>query len=483
MSSRLDSLRPTLEEHDQTHLLRFADRITAVERDTLADQILAVDFIALKELIALHVNGAQEQSVPADVTPAPYYACPLGKDALSYDPEPYLAAGEASIRAGKVAAFTVAGGQGTRLGWRGPKGTYPATVVTGKPLFRCFAEQILCVERKYGVAIPWYIMTSPANHAETRSFFLDNNCFGLVRKNIFMFPQGMMPSLDAESGRILLAEPHVLALNPDGHGGSIKALRRSGAIEDMKARGIEHISYFQVDNPLVRAVDPLFIGLHTQAPDSSGEMSSKMVAKTDPGEKVGVFCHGPAGDRGGKTMVIEYSDLPDALAQMRDGQGDLRYRAGSIAIHLIGVGFVERLTAEAHRFALPYHRAVKKVGHVDPETGGRIEPETPNAIKLETFVFDALGLAQSSIVLETDRAEEFAPIKNATGNDSPQTSHQIQSNRAGRWLEAHGVNVARGGDGNVAARIEISPLTAEEPSDLVAIDLPETVVTGEELVL
>jgi UDP-N-acetylglucosamine/UDP-N-acetylgalactosamine diphosphorylase len=321
-------------------------------------------------------------------------------------------------------------------------------------------------------------MTSPANDADTRSFFVDNNFFGLRRENIFLFPQGMMPSLDAETGRILLADRDDVALNPDGHGGSIKALRASGAIEDMRGRGIEHISYFQVDNPNVRAVDPLFVGLHATAPDSSAEMSSKMVAKAYPEEKVGVLCRSE-----GKTVVVEYSDLPKELAEQRDTQGSLRFNAGSIAIHIISVGFVERLTADAHRFALPYHRAVKKVPYVDLESGERIEPEQPNGVKLETFVFDALALADSSIVYETDRVEEFAPIKNASGVDSPQTSHQLQSDRSARWLEKHGVDVPRNDEGHADARIEISPLTALEPADLVRIDLPKQIDPGGEIVL
>jgi UDP-N-acetylglucosamine/UDP-N-acetylgalactosamine diphosphorylase len=416
-------------------------------------------------------------AIPADLAPAPYYAC--GEDAAPpYDAGEYRKKGEALIRAGKVAAFTVAGGQGTRLGWNGPKGSYPATVVTGKPLFRCFAEQIMAVQKKYGVTIPWYIMTSVLNDEDTRAFFLDNNHFGLLRQNICFFPQNMVPSIDAATGRMLLAEKHAVALNPDGHGGSIRALATSGAIEDMRARGVEHISYFQVDNPLVRAVDPLFIGLHATAPDSSGEMSSKMVAKVDPEEKVGVLCRAD-----GKTMVIEYSDLPQEYAGQRDEDGGLRFNAGSIAVHVIGVGFVEKLTADVHRFALPYHRALKKVAQVDPETGRRVEPAEPNAVKFETFVFDALPLAESSIVLETDRTEEFAPIKNASGADSVITSHQLQSERAGRWIEAHGASVPRDADGAVSAKIEISPLTALEPADLVAVDLPEAIAAGEEVVL
>jgi len=478
MSDRLSAIRRTLEQHEQSHLLRFYDELDAPRQAALLDEIEGIDFLALQALIEEHMQAAPEAALPGDLAPASYYGRDPDNPVRPYDAAHYRRVGEELIRQGKVAAFTVAGGQGTRLGWNGPKGTYPGTVVTGKPLFRCFAEQILAAQKRWSVTIPWYIMTSPINDADTRAFFLDNNCFGLRRKNVFMFPQGMLPSIDAASGKLLLADKHALALSPDGHGGSIKALRASGAVEDMMARGVEHISYFQVDNPLVNVIDPLFIGLHATAPDSSAEMSSKMVPKTCPEEKVGVFCAA-----GGKTTVLEYSDLPEQLASERDADGNLRYIAGSIAIHIIGVAFVQRLTADAHHFGLPYHRAVKKVPFIDPDTGRQVEPTSPNAVKFETFVFDALPRAESSIVYETDRVEEFAPIKNAKGVDSVETSHQLQSERAGRWLEAHGVSVPRDGDGRIAARIEISPLTAREPADLVAVDLPRAIAAGEEMLL
>jgi UDP-N-acetylglucosamine/UDP-N-acetylgalactosamine diphosphorylase len=349
-----------------------------------------------------------------------------------------------------------------------------------------FAEQILATQRKYRMAeagagaLPWYIMTSPINDADTRAFFADNRYFGLNRRDVFMFPQGVLPSIETATGKLLLAEKHEVAVNPDGHGGSIKALRECGAIEDMRARGIEHISYFQVDNPLVRCIDPQFLGLHASAPDSSAEFSSKMVAKANAEEKVGVFCTGGPGQ--GKTMVIEYSDLPPELAKEADEQGRLRFNAGNIAVHIIGVKFVEHLTADARRFGLPFHRADKKVPYVDLKSGNKVEPERPNAVKLEAFVFDAAPLAKSSIVLETSRMEEFAPIKNATGVDSPATSHQIQSDRHGQWLARRGVTVPQS-NGHINARIEISPLTAMEPDDLTSSELPQVIAPAEELVL
>ena len=202
---------------------------------------------------------------------------------------------------------------------------------------------------------------------------------------------------------------HILMV-ADGHGGAIKALARSGATADMKKRGIEHISYWQVDNPNIHVLDPAFIGLHATAKDSSGEMSGKMLPKAEPKEKVGVFCTSAqtgAGER--RTMVVEYSDLPDDLAEATNDDGSLKFLSGSPAMHMLGVAFIEKVAGDP-AFALPYHRAIKKVPHIDLESGDRVEPAEPNAVKLERFVFDAIPMAERSIILETDRVEEFAPV-------------------------------------------------------------------------
>ncbi len=477
MPDRLPQIRERLRRHGQEHLLAFVDRLSAAEQIRLLEEIDEINFVELDALIAALVLTKPVVELPTTLEPAICYPNDPRTPQRSWDSEHFRTIGEALLRAGKVAAFTVAGGQGTRLGWNGPKGSFPATVVTGKPLFRVFAEQVLAARRRYGVMIPWYLMTSPQNDADTRAFFADNNFFGLPPEDVFTFPQGTLPSIGFD-GTLLLAGPGEVATNPDGHGGSIRALRTSGAVEDMAARGIEIISYFQVDNPLVKIFDPVFLGLHAAAPDSSGEMSSKMVPKAGPDEKVGVFCRA-----GGKTIVVEYSDLPASFATQRDASGGLRFNAGSIAIHAIGVKFVERLTADRDRFGLPFHRAEKKVPFVDLRSGELVEPEKPNAVKLEAFVFDALPLAESSLVYETSRVDEFAPIKNATGVDSPATSHQLQSDRAGRWLALHGVPLPQTPDGRVDARIEISPLTALDPEDLAGVRLPRGVSRGGELVL
>ena len=296
------------------------------------------------------------------------------------------------------------------------------TPIRNKPLFQVFAEQLRAYARDFGKPIPWYIMTSDINDAPTRAYFQKHNYFGCNPADVFFFQQGMMPAF-ANDGTLLLAEKDSLALSPDGHGGSLRALDRSGALADMKKRGIEHLSYFQVDNPLVHCIDPLFLGLH----DLTGsEMSSKTVAKAGPLEKVGNFVQGD-----GIVQVIEYSDLPESLARQTNPDGSLRFNSGSIAIHALRVSFIDRLN-HGGDLKLPWHRAEKKVAYVD-DRGATIKPEKPNAVKLEQFVFDAIPLAKNAIVYETERAEEFSPVKNAEGNDSPATSRRDQIRRAARW--------------------------------------------------
>lgn len=458
MSTTLQALRTKLAGSGQEHLLTFAGQLSARELASLASEIEALDLAEIGRLVRTYVVARPEAAIPARLEPVECYPSRAG---ASWNADHYRTVGWDLIRRGKVAAFTVAGGQGTRLGFDGPKGCYPAGAVTGKPLFQVFAEGILATGRRVGRAVPWYIMTSPGNHEATMGFFQKHAFFGLSPQDVMFFPQGTMPSFEMGSGRILLAQPGALAVNPDGHGGCIRALHASGAINDMHLRGVEHISYFQVDNPLVRVIDPVFLGLHAKAPDSSGEMSSKMVPKAYAGEKMGVFCL-----IDGRTGVIEYSDLPKDLTEAKRADGSLRFSAGSIAIHAISVEFLTRLATNP-AYSLAYHRAEKPVEHVDLATGQRVKPDRANAVKLERFVFDALAMCSASIVLETDRQEEFAPIKNATGVDSVDTCRQIQTARSARWLSKAGVKVPRKADGTPDCVLEISPLTALESRDLV----------------
>jgi UDP-N-acetylglucosamine/UDP-N-acetylgalactosamine diphosphorylase len=292
-------------------------------------------------------------------------------------------------------------------------------------------------------------MTSPVNSGATAAFLAEHSCFGLDPADVLLCVQGTVPAVDFR-GRALLADKARLALAPNGHGGCFQALRDGGALEDMQRRGIEDISYWQVDNPLVQPFDPLFLGLHRE---SGSEMSSRALVKRDPFEKLGCYCL-----RSGRLGIMEYSDLPPELATMRDADGKLCLRAGSPAIHLLTRAFVERVLAADS--GLPMHAARKKVPFLD-ESGTLVTPAEPNAIKFEMFIFDALGMAERPLVLEVERSEQFAPLKNATGTDSVATCQVAMAARARRWLhaaglepECKGADTKRDGD---APAVELSP--------------------------
>ncbi len=453
MESRHRGCLETLRERGQEHVLLWWPELTPAQREQLLRDIESIPWNILDGVIESHVVRRPDRTVPDDLTPAEVYPQSPGPDREAT----YQAAtvqGRELLSAGKVAAFTVAGGQGTRLGVDGPKGAVVVTPVGDKTLFQLFAETIGAARHRYQADIPWYIMTSPANHEQTIEFLAARDFFGLPRHDVILFAQGMLPAFDS-AGRLLLAAKHRLALAPDGHGGSLKALATSGALGDMQSRGIEIISYFQVDNPLVKPFDPLFIGLHAS---TGSEMSTKVTSKADDLERVGNLCVS-----GGKLMVIEYSDFPDELAHERNADGGRTFDAGNLAIHLLNVDFVDRIAGDS--FRMPLRRAEKAVVYVD-EAGELQTPTSPNAVKLEAFIFDALPLAQSPLVLEVDRAEEFSPVKNATGVDSLESSRRDQIARACRWLEDAGVTVPRKTDGEPDVTVVIAPSFALDADDV-----------------
>ena len=447
-----------LEEHGQGHLLRWWDQLPTEGRDRLSREIGEVDFPILNDVIRRLVLADEAAAPPTE------QVCPVAVSRLPRtDAERVsrrLAAekGAESLALGEVGVVLVAGGQGTRLGFDGPKGTYPIGPVSGASLFQIHCEKILALSRRHGKPIPLYVMTSPENHGATGRFFAENGNFGL--EHVRLFVQGQMPAVDRRTGKVLLAAPDHMALSPDGHGGTLKALAARGpdgspsCLDEMKAMGVRTLFYFQVDNPLVKIADPAFLGIHRMA---DAEVSFKVVEKVHPSERVGVVV-----EVAGRPQVIEYSDLPPELAERREPEGHLELWAGSIAIHVFERAFIERLLDDAR---LPFHRAIKKVSFVD-EKGNPVDPKEPNAVKFETFIFDALPLAERYTVVECDRAVEFEPLKNATGSDSPVTVRQRMSDQFGDWIEGAGGVVSRDEDGSVPFPIEISPLFALDASDL-----------------
>lgn len=407
-----EELRSSLSAAGQGHVWSGWERLDGAGRARLVAQVEALDLTLIGELGALLREERRGATVAsAAFEPPEVFTLDRRRTQAA---ETARARGAELLAAGRVGFMLVAGGQGSRLGFDGPKGCFPVGPLSEASLFAWHAARIVAAGQRHGFRPTWYVMTSPANDAATREAFAAGGHFGLAPEDVIFFSQAMLPALDAE-GRIVLEAPDQLFLAPNGHGGSLAALSTSGALADMAARGIEQLSYFQVDNPLARPADPLFIGLHDTGLPNTGlragaqaGMSSKVVSKRDPGEKVGVI-----GRADGRLGCIEYSDLPDTLRDARDAHGALLFGAGNIASHMLSRAFVEDLN-RGGRLHLPWHLARKKL----PSVGADGQRTEVDGVKFETFVFDALGASEHSVTLEVERREEFSPVKNATGVDS-----------------------------------------------------------------
>ncbi len=448
--SAVDDVRARLAKHGQEHLLTFWDELDEQGRSALLADVDAIDLAAFE-------TAWQQAHTQEHVVDPAMFEVPECLDAI--EGRRARAAGEQVIREGRVAAMMVAGGQATRLGVDIPKGAFPIGPVSGASLFQIFAEGIAASNERYGVRIPWYVMTSKANHAATTSYFEEHDYFGLNPADVLFFSQSMIPVAD-EKGKILLEEKHKVAMSPNGHGGSLTALAETGMLADMTARGVEFISYFQVDNPLVKPVDPEFVGAHVTR---GSQMSSLTMGKASDGEKVGLFI-----EIDEKLTIVEYSDFPEAMMSLKDADGRRKFDLANIAVHVLDVAFVESMTSGDAGRALPWHRASKKVSTVDLASGTFVAPDSPNAVKLEMFVFDALPLARTTMLLRTERSERFSPVKNATGVDSVATAKRDLVRRAASWLAECGVSVPMTADGEPDGVVEISPLYADDVVSLAA---------------
>lgn len=445
------ALQAKLGKHNQTHLLRFWDELSPASQQQLATQIEAVDF---EQIAQLHGGDTDqpdwaELAKKAEPPPAMRLADRESGAAggLGVTPADAIARGKQALDAGEIGVLLVAGGQGSRLGFDQPKGMYPIGPISKATLLQIHHEKAVALARRHGKSVPVYLMTSPVTHDEQTAFLAEHDRFGLPEDDLFIFCQGTMPAVDRETGKLLLAAKDRLFLSPDGHGGTIAALTSSGATDHMRRRGVKHLFYLQVDNPLVPIGDAEFIGYHLLA---ESELTSMAVTKGEPQDKLGNFAM-----IDGKLNVIEYSDMPDEVAELRDDHGGLRFWAGSIAVHVFGVAFLERMLAL--KDALPFHIANKKVPHLATEgneSGALVEPAEPNALKFERFIFDLLPQAKKPIVVEYAEEEVFAPLKNAPGapKDTEEYVQSFMVNQHHGWLSAAGVKIAED------LPVEISPL-------------------------
>ena len=444
-----DDLKEALAQYGQQHVLQHWPQLNSEQKSNLTAQLSRVD---LAELVSLACGEDEVTDFGALASrassPPAVRADGSGAD---WSPTQAQERGEEALRNGEIGAVIVAGGQGTRLGFDQPKGMFPIGPVSGRTLFQFFVDRLLAVNEKYGCRIPLYIMTSDATDQETREYFAANENLGIPIEDLYIFKQGVMPAVDAVTGKLLMQSKSALALSPDGHGGTVSALNRCGCLADAAKRGIQQLAYIQVDNPLAHLCEPELIGHHLMA---ASEMTTQVVRKRYPMEKVGnvVLVDG-------QVQIIEYSDLPESAAKAVDEDGSLKLWAGNIAVHLFKLKFLQRVAGEAD--SLPFHRALKKVPHCD-QLGQLVSPTKPNATKFERFIFDLLPIAKNAFVVESYAGEAFAPVKNADGaeTDTPNAAKTAIIDLHRHWLEEAGVCVDQG------VQVEINPRLALTAGDL-----------------
>lgn len=436
MKDRLKKAEELLKKYKQEQLLRFYNKLNENEKEYLLNDISQIDFKLIRSVYK-KTKDSEETESKNELKPL------TAKSLAMYSKEEKQAfynIGRNAIKDGKVAVYLVAGGQGSRLGHDGPKGTYSIGLPSGKSLFQLQCERIIYLSRKVEKDIPMYIMTSTKNNDDTVNFFEENNYFGYKKEIVMFIKQGNLPAVD-EDGKILLSEKNRVNMCANGNGGCFIALKQSGALDDMKKKGVEWVFLCGVDNALVKMADPLFIGFTICSKQLA---ASKVVAKRYPEEKVGLICY-----KNNKPAIVEYSEIPKRLTEERNEEGKLLYSNSNILNHILNIRFIEAV-ADA---SLPLHIAHKKIEYID-ELGRRIAPDKPNGYKFEYFLFDVFERLEDMAVLEVEREAEFAPVKNKEGEDSPKTARELILNLHKKWLADAGVDmkVLEGKE------IEISPL-------------------------
>ena len=406
MNKKYEKVKEILKENKQEHLLIWYDKLIEQKREELLDRILTIDFEQINELYKQ--TQKKNDFKECKIEPLSY----IDKQKLSeQEKEKYETDGIKEIKEGRYAVVTMAGGQGTRLGHNGPKGTFELEVGEKKPLFTLLAQTIKEANKKYETTIPWYIMTSKENNYKTTQFFKRHNYFGMGEENVQFFIQNELPMVDVK-GKILVDEKGMIKDAADGHGGIFEAMNQDGIIKDMKKRGIKWIFIAGVDNVLAKMVDPILTGL---AIDKKCLAAGKSVVKSNPKERVGVFCK-----KDNKPSVIEYTEITDEMAEATDKNGELLYGESHILCNLFNIKAIEEIAKNK----LPYHSAFKKAKYID-KNGVIVVPEVPNAYKFEAFIFDAFERLDDMAIMRVKREEEFAPVKNAEGVDSPETAAKL----------------------------------------------------------
>ena len=396
-----------LKTYNQEHIIKLLNKLEGKEKENLIEQIEKIDF---HQIMELYDNTKKELKIKENKIENIAY---LDKAKLSkQQKEEFNNLGEELIRKGEYAVVTMAGGQGTRLGHNGPKGTFKLDVYgKGKYLFEILAENLKEANKKYEVTIPWYIMTSKENHDETQAFLEKHNYFGYDKNNVIIFTQSELPVVDT-NGKLLINKERKIKEASDGNGGTYSSLRRSGCLANMKERGIKWVFIGGVDNVLLKMADVTLLGMAIQ---KKVQIASKSVVKANPHERVGAFCK-----MNGHPKVIEYAELPEKMAEEKDENGELKYGESHIMCNLYTIEAIEKISKEH----LMYHSAYKKNSYID-ENGKEIIPKEPNSYKFESFIFDAFEFFDDIAILRGKREDDFAPVKNKDGVDSPKTAKEL----------------------------------------------------------
>lgn len=409
MKNKLTKAKEILKKYKQEHLLYFYDDLSDKEKEILLNQILNTDF---NKILNLYKNSFKN-STPVEkekISPLPH----LEKDKLSEkELESYIKIGEDAIKSGFVAVVTMAGGQGSRLGYKGPKGTYELSFksrTVKKSLFQIMCEDLKRLNDKYGVTIPWYIMTSIENDSKTQEYFEKHNFWDYPKEKVKFFTQDEIPLVDMD-GKLILKETYFIKEASNGNGNVFKAMEKHNIIKELEENNIKWISFGGIDNVLLKNADPLFIGLTIS---KNYEIASKSIFKEKPLDKVAVFCK-----KDNKPAILDYDEIDIELSNSKFENGMYKYREANIISHIMSISAVKKIT----KVHLPYHRAFKKNAFVNEE-GMKQVPDKPNSFKFENFIFDAFSFFDDMLLLRVDPNEEFAPIKDFTGIFNPDTAKE-----------------------------------------------------------
>lgn len=403
-----------LKDHHQEQVLRYFDELSPSQKEHLLSQVAAIDFSMIDQALSGEDACADAVISPIDT---------MTKKEWTLHETSFREEGCALLRQHKAAVIVLAGGQGSRLGFDGPKGTLDVGITRPLYLFEILLDNLRRNLRQAGgedLTAPFYVMTSRLNHEATVRFFEEHDFFGYPKDLIRFYSQDMAPSLSYE-GKILLEAKDEISMVPNGNGGWFTSLCRAGLLDQIKAEGIEWLNVVSVDNVLQNLLDPVFLGACSLLSYPAG---AKVIAKISPDEKVGAICL-----KNGRPSVVEYSELTDEMRNARDAQGHYLYHYGVTLNYLFHVPETE----QAAKTRLPIHKASKAVSCLD-EQGHLVHPDKPNAWKLEYFIFDILESFDRVLSFECIREDEFAPIKNRTGVDSLESARALYSARTGRTL-------------------------------------------------